>query len=233
MTFRRGRFLFLGIVSILVLGALVSHRILGFNSAAVAQDKSDLIISYDIVEGDETVASCLATRISDHKWITAKHCIPGDARENYFVRALNESIPIGLVELAPGNHDVAVFSINDVNPGPVIELSDSEIEVGDLLELKRASGGPSVSSSTLKVEYKMPTLTNGVTFRIGDVVRTKTVGQGATCSGDSGGPLLDQNGRLVAIHSAGAQADCESDEIGLAAYHSQINEVRSWIDSLL
>lgn len=78
MTFKRGRFLFLGIVSILVLGALVSHRILGFNSAAVAQDKSDLIISYDIVEGDETVASCLATRISDHKWITAKHCIPGD-----------------------------------------------------------------------------------------------------------------------------------------------------------
>ncbi|AEQ06233.1 S1 family peptidase [Corynebacterium pseudotuberculosis] len=150
--------------------------------------------------------------------------------KGYSVRALGEPISLEKVTFSPGNHDIAIFSIANAPDGEVIKLSNSKIGPGDLLTMGRSRTN-SNSNSILVVEEEMPILTNGISFRIEGVRRTTTIGKGTTCRGDSEGPLLDQNNQIVAIHSAGTQADCQSNDFGLAAYHSQISEVRMWIDA--
>lgn len=176
---------------LLTLSGLLGYRLPAALSP-LAEEKTDPIISYDIVKDDEPVASCTATRISDHKWITAKHCFPNLSVKGYSVRALGEHISLETVTFSPGNHDISIFSIANAPDGEVIKLSNSKIGPGDLLTIGRSRTN-SNSNSILVVEEEMPILTNGISFQIEGVIRTTTIGKGTTCRGDSGGPLLDQN----------------------------------------
>lgn len=109
-------------------------------------------------------------------------------------------------------------------------LSDTQLSRGDLLTFARPHSVPE-DDSVLRVEETVETLTDGFTFQFKSVIKTKTIGKGVTCHGDSGAPLLDKYNRLVAVHSAGGRADCQGNEIEIAAYHSWISAVRPWINS--
>lgn len=107
-------------------------------------------------------------------------------------------------------------------------LSVGKVEVGEVLSLVRPAAQPHPESS-LKIVEEMPVLTDGISFQLEGVIKTEGIGNGTTCKGDSGAPLLDEDGRLVAIHSAGVSANCDSNDKGKSSYHSRIDEVEPWL----
>jgi serine protease Do len=131
--------------------------------------------------------------------LTAAHVTAGVGHEFTVVfedgkRVKAESL--GLV----ANTDCAMAKITDKGTWPHVDLNrDDDTKLGDWVYALGYSGG-----------YDKE---RGVVVRVGRVVRTAQHSIQSDCSligGDSGGPLFDLNGRVVAIHSRVGQRTSEN-----------------------
>lgn len=131
--------------------------------------------------------------------LTAAHVTSGVGHEFTVVfedgkRVKAESL--GLV----ANTDCAMARITDKGTWPHVDLNrDDDTKLGDWVYALGYSGG-----------YDKE---RGVVVRVGRVVRTAQHSIQSDCSligGDSGGPLFDLNGRVVAIHSRVGQRTSEN-----------------------
>lgn len=128
--------LYLSIVALLIFAGSISW--LGLKSSIrLHKDVQPPIISYGIFVGGNQISSCTASRISHNKWITAKHCFPQTLDEKFLSYTINENAEIEDINFAPGNHDIAIFSIPSTKKGDIIEISNTLVKSGDILTLAR------------------------------------------------------------------------------------------------
>lgn len=195
----------------------------------LSEELDNSVRSLIISQNDEVLASCLATKIDTHAWLTAAHCIPNNAQEDFKVEIGLERVNFGSIFKAPENRDVAVFLTEREIPGVEIPLSFQEVTIGDTLTFSNNLGENEGYIEKLTVVDKLSVFTNGLTFSFENVLKSTATTESTTCHGDSGGPLLDGQGRIVAVHTAGAMANCSKDEGGATAYHSELVGLEAWI----
>ncbi len=163
---------------------------------------------------------CTATAIGPFAAITAKHCVAGRAASEITLFATGDQAALGTpirvaeIHATPGEWvddltyqnlatDMAALYVETQLPVAPIDVAYDTPAI-DLLGETAGFGIFDLTTRALGVERHAPARVIGT----GDgliVIRPQAAG---LCGGDSGGPLFDDQGRILAVTSAGS-ATCE------------------------
>jgi serine protease Do len=97
------------------------------------------------------------------------------------------------------NGDVALLQTNPSGPQPALSIAPAVPAVGtDIV----TAGYPGAINDTVDIENLQPTLSPGQTTSVQTVKAAKFIGVSSTLtSGDSGGPTVDMQGRIIGTNS--------------------------------
>jgi hypothetical protein len=166
---------------------------------------------------------CSGSLVGPHTVVTAKHCV-ADRPEGWTV--ISSAGPEGAqrcvidIVTTPGDElvgeDIAVLTLDgdiEVTPYP-IRRDASDLEPGESLVLVGYGLRPSRGVGE-RYMGESPLLSIGPTNRAGDG-EIVTLGAAASCHGDSGGSVLDSDGRLVGVISGGFMEQCSEEDWTIA-----------------
>lgn len=118
------------------------------------------------------------------------------------------------------NLDAGMIQLIDPGPWPFVEMSESDPQISDWVVCLGHSGG-------YELGRKPPVRTGRVLGKRGEQIVTDAV----LIGGDSGGPLFDLEGKLVAIHSSIGDTVAENRHVPISIYHTYWNRMQrgeSW-----
>jgi putative serine protease PepD len=182
---------------------------------------SVVTISADLRAGRSVGTGVVLT--SDGEVLTNAHVV--DGADTIRVRLAGETEPIGaeLVAADPGN-DLALLRIDREGLVPAVFAPTSEVELGDeVLAIGFAldlDGDPTVTLGIVSALNRTLITDLGA---LDGLIQTDA----AISSGNSGGPLVDAQGRIVGINTAVARGDMltAASNVGFAISSDEVEEV--------
>ncbi|WP_337969071.1 serine protease [Vibrio pectenicida] len=196
-----------------------------FSSASYAIENG-AFLNWSSSYSDIATFNCTGTVIAGNKLITASHCEPQKnsvyLADSKLLSATSSNHPTSLDdEFAP---DVSVWTLPETvqteNIRFIANLNTDPVNDNDYVTILGFAGGTELNSAK--------TMINSSFSKANNWYRSTFIGNGITQGGDSGGPWLNEEGKIVAIHRS---VDDDSSMIATRLYSVKdwlLKEINGW-----